>query len=337
MNPMWRPLPTRGRLTRVVFFLPDIQGHRTGGNVYNLNLLRNLPGVARVVSAGPVSYEGLPGSLALIDSLLFGKVTALSMRRVLLVHYLDLLADMDCESALREREGLSEYDGFVVTSDFSKRRLEESGVESRRIRVVPPGLPELCRERPLPGRRRVGTLRLLSVGGLVPGKGLDSLSEVLAGLSDCDWTWRIAGSDRLDAGFAKGFLKRTAGGVLADRFEFLGELEEDGLLDAYDESDILVHASVFESCGMVLREAASRGLPSVAYRTGGVAENFPESCGELLVTPGDREGFARVLRRLLSDEGFRADSARELHDFSRGFPGERESAEGFARALEGLA
>lgn len=64
-------------------------------------------------------------------------------------------------------------------------------------------------------------------------------------------------------------------------------------------ADVFLLPSRKEGLPLALLEAGSTGLPAVASRTGGIPEIIDEDENGLLVTPGDIDGLAAALTRLL--------------------------------------
>lgn len=87
---------------------------------------------------------------------------------------------------------------------------------------------------------------------------------------------------------------------LADAVSWTGYLATDQLVEAYRDADVLVHASRYEGFGLQILEAMAAGVPVVAARGGAV----PEVAGDaaILLPTGDPDGFAREVRRVLSDD-----------------------------------
>jgi glycosyltransferase involved in cell wall biosynthesis len=87
-------------------------------------------------------------------------------------------------------------------------------------------------------------------------------------------------------------------------------------------ADVYAHASYSESCPRVILEAMAHQLPILAAGVYGVVEQVQDKTNAYLVKPGDIDGFAAGLTRLLTDHGERcriANAARQTFIDAAGF------------------
>src|SRR5204863_7141560 len=75
---------------------------------------------------------------------------------------------------------------------------------------------------------------------------------------------------------------------------------------ALDDSTLLVLPSRSEGMGRVIVEAFCRGRPVVASRVGGIPDLVQDESNGLLVDPGDTDGIADALVRVLADSDLAA-------------------------------
>jgi phosphatidylinositol alpha-1,6-mannosyltransferase len=222
---------------------------------------------------------------------------------------------------------LRRLDRVIANSRATAILSEQAGVDRSRIGIVHPGVeipPELPHPDWVAGFRAEHGLGdrplLLSVGRLSERKGLrefvrDALPKIAAAHPDV--MLLVVGdapNDALHASVQTTDSIRAAaerGGVAAN-IKFLGVITD------YRKLGIVYcasHVHVFpvrqlpddpEGFGMVAVEAASHGLPTVAFATGGVTDAVAERVSGMLVAPGDYEGFAdAVLETLRTRETLR--------------------------------
>ena len=86
---------------------------------------------------------------------------------------------------------------------------------------------------------------------------------------------------------------------LKDRVRFLGFVED--LPSEMRLLDIQVHPSHIEGVPLALCEGMAAGLPVVASAVGGIPEILNHGATGVLVRPGDEEGFAQAVVRLINN------------------------------------
>lgn len=162
---------------------------------------------------------------------------------------------------------------------------------------------------------RPGELLVGIVGVLARWKGQREFLRMARRIVDQGFPARFAiiGGEIYDTAGERGFgleLREEARRLgLSERVAFTGHVRDPaGHLGALD---IVVHASTRpEPFGRVLIEAMALGRPLVAARAGGVLEIVEEERTALLHEPGDVDGMARAVARLLADPRLREELAR---------------------------
>jgi len=125
--------------------------------------------------------------------------------------------------------------------------------------VVTPGVDEALRAAP--AATSVGEERLLYVGRLDRGKGLDALLQILAGVKEQRPQVRLT---LVGEGPLRPQLERlVAGRGLASSVTFTGPLSPQAVGARYRGSRVLVHPTRQESFGLTVLEAMACGLPVV--------------------------------------------------------------------------
>lgn len=139
--------------------------------------------------------------------------------------------------------------------------------------------------------------RVLSVGRVVHQKGFDLGMRALAGLTELDWQWRIAGDGPQLVALQA--MAREYG--LSDRIQFLGWQTPEQLREQYAFANLFLFPSRHEGMPNVVLEAMARGLPVVATRIAGNEELVADGKTGILVPPEDMGALRESLRKILVD------------------------------------
>lgn len=201
--------------------------------------------------------------------------------------------------------------GIITPSQWSKRGLIIAGVDERRIVVIPHGAdPEIF--RPDPGLRAAARQRFnltgftfLSVGAMIPNKGIDLLLQAFAVVlerhPDCQLI--LKGNDALYP--SKDFLSRNLGSlptamqekVLARLIYMGGTVSMTDMAILYRSADAYVSPYRAEGFNMPVLEAAACGAPIICTE-GGSTDDFTHPDFTLRVT--SREVQMRYEEQIVS-------------------------------------
>lgn len=153
----------------------------------------------------------------------------------------------------------------------------------------------------------------LNAGSLYPVKGHNVLLRAFASMRDApESRLRIAGDGPLKPELEK--LAVQLG--IAERVEFLGEINHGQMPDVYRHADVYVQASWHESQGMAVLEAAACGLPVVGTAVGVLPE-----LGSA-VSVGYEAALAGAMRDALEERSLGV-RERIVNEFSLGVAVER--------------
>lgn len=188
---------------------------------------------------------------------------------------------------------------LVVCSDFMRERLLALGAPTAKLILIPNGIDPA----PIPyGPRALppGNRTLLSIGRLVPFKGLEHLLTALAqpSLRALQLRLQVVGDGPLLAALQA--RARELG--LADSVEFLGARTRDEVQSLLASADLYVAPAVIdaegntETQGVALLEAMASGLPVIASAVGGIPETLGEAAAAL-VPPGEPAALAEAIAR----------------------------------------
>jgi glycosyltransferase involved in cell wall biosynthesis len=219
---------------------------------------------------------------------------------------------------------LRSADRTVYFSDYMRQQGIELGAPSDRTRLIRKGVDlqqfsvsddreRVKRELGLPARPLV-----LTVGGLIPRKGIHHVIEALALLRERrDFTCVVCGEgpelSRLQQ------LSASAG--IADRVVFTGRVDRVTIAKYFAACDVFTLASSLEAAGNVLFEAMASGRPIVCTSGGGPQEYVADGETGYVVPVGDCRALSSRIDQLLGDAALAdrlgdAGRRRALREFS---------------------
>jgi len=209
-----------------------------------------------------------------------------------------------------ERRMVRRADHVITCSHYMRGHVADVfGVDEAKISVIPNGIDPS-------DLRAVGDLRalraeyaaapeklVLLVGRLVYEKGfqfaLDALPRVIRRVGGVRFI--VAGS-----GPHERELRAQAQRLgLLEHGTFLGWIGDDALHSLYRIADLCVVPSIYEPFGLVALEAMASGCPCLVADTGGLREVVPNHDVGLRFRSRDPASLARMLERVLTDDGLR--------------------------------
>ena len=104
---------------------------------------------------------------------------------------------------------------------------------------------------------------------------------------------------------------------------FTGELNDEDLIQLYNQASLFVYPSIFEGFGLPPLEAMSCALPVIATNTSSVPEVYPNE--EFLLNPFDEEKMAQKINLVLTDEKTRDELIKFSIENSKKFSWEKSA------------
>lgn len=213
------------------------------------------------------------------------------------------------------------YSDMVITiSENTKNLAVQKGISADEIEILYPGVdikPEFS--SPVDFRAKFNIHKkniLLSVGRLIPRKGIAEFIEYSLPkiIYECpDTVFVIIGGEaayalKKDCSVIDQIRKVVEDKNLTDHVILTGRVDDQTLWSAYQQADLFVfplrdEPGDIEGFGMVAVEAASFGLPSVAFSVGGVVDAIENNKSGFLITPGSYDEFSNIVIECLRNKG----------------------------------
>jgi glycosyltransferase involved in cell wall biosynthesis len=188
----------------------------------------------------------------------------------------------------------------VVVLGATARRfvIDELHVEPRRVEVVINGVPEPA--QPRTARAEGAPRRVLFLGNLSQRKGVSDLLQALA-LPRFDSTALevvlVGGGD------VAGYQAKARSLGLGDWVKFAGWCDQQQVAQLMAGTDVLVLPSYDEGLPLVILEALAHGVAVVCTPVGEIPAVLSDGVNACFVEPGDVEGIAASLQRVLREPG----------------------------------
>ena len=203
---------------------------------------------------------------------------------------------------------------FVAGSRYSAGELKRNGFAADRIRVIAPVPAALAEVAAVDPSSSGDPGRMLFVGQVIRGKGLDLLLRAAARLT-IDWHLDVVGEGR-QLEESRELAARL--GIQA-RVRFAGWVPHEDLGNWYARASLTVVPSRWpEPFGMIGLESMARGRPVVGFDSGGISDWLADGKSGILVPAGDVSLLAAALTRALSDGALLrrlgAGALRHCHD-----------------------
>jgi D-inositol-3-phosphate glycosyltransferase len=206
-------------------------------------------------------------------------------------------------------------DRIIATCSDEVFELTSMGIETGKVSIAPCGVDLGLFSPNGPADQRQRTHRILSVGRLVPRKGVDLVIRALPllgsfGFDDVE-LFIVGGSGDSCALHADPEVRRLldlAGELgVSEQVTLHGQVPRGAMPGIFRSADAVVCTPWYEPFGIVPLEAMACGIPVVAAAVGGLRDTVLDRATGLHVPPRDPEAIASALALLLGDAALRAE------------------------------
>lgn len=176
----------------------------------------------------------------------------------------------------------------LLTTKFSET--------SKQIQWLPNVLDPIFENTPitLTTTKKTTTFKVLNIGNLIPLKGQQELiKSFVTVFKDVDATLTIAGE-----GYLKVELQHLINSLgVKEKVSLIGLIPREEVITQLDNCNLFVLPSHYETFGVVLIEALSRGIPVISTYCGGPECIVTKNNG-ILVTPKNEDELANALLKM---------------------------------------
>lgn len=149
--------------------------------------------------------------------------------------------------------------------------------------------------------QQAGPLQLLFVGNVIERKGLHVLLRALQQLPPADFRLMVVGRLDMEPAYVRRLQQLIVAADLQAVVRILGPRQGQELTALYQQHQLMVLPSAYESYGIVYVEAQQFGLPVLGTTAGAAQEIIRPGENGYLITPEDHQQLAEVLQQLQRD------------------------------------
>ena len=220
------------------------------------------------------------------------------------------------------------------TEDEAKQLINLYDAEPSRVEVVHPGVDLDVFHPTIGARSRLGlpedAVVLMFAGRIQPLKAPDILLRAVRLMLDRDPDLRrrlvvpvVGGPSGSGLDHPESLAQLADSLGIADVVRFVPPVAQAVLADWYSAATLVCVPSYNESFGLVAVEAQATGTPVVAAAVGGLTTVVQDQRSGLLVDSHDPEDYARAMRRIVAEPGFRDELSRGALLHAQDFAWER--------------
>lgn len=204
---------------------------------------------------------------------------------------------------------------FITVSNSTEKELKKLGVKGKNIFVIHNGITLPNVKTDIQKEKKPTVLYL---GRISKDKGFRdavvSYKNIKNKISNLQ-LWIVGKEEKT------GMLKKLIGSDLQD-MEYFGFVSEEKKFELLKKAWILIHPSIKEGWGLTVIEAASQGIPTVAYNVPGLSDSIQDGKTGVLV-PENPELLAKAIEMLLKDKEKLKILARQAKEWSKNFDWEK--------------
>ena len=157
--------------------------------------------------------------------------------------------------------------------------------------------------------------RVLYIGRVDPEKSISYVVSAFSkALEEVPEAEMLIVGDGIDINHLK---KQVSNLGLSEKVKFTGKILPPDLTEIYKCGTLFATASETETQGIVLIEAAATGLPLIAVDKGAVSEICRDKENGELCRPGDVDGIAKAMVKILSDESLQKKYSKKSVEISK--------------------
>jgi glycosyltransferase involved in cell wall biosynthesis len=288
----------KNSLKKYTFFYPGNINQKTGGYIYENNILKfskknkfpiNFielssnypnPNIQDIKNLNKITNKIKSDNILIFDGLVLeGLHKSMNIfnnfKIIALIHhplYLEFNGKKSEEFFKRAIKIYKKIDYFIVTSHNTKKLLSETfKIKSSKISIVEPGIEKFKKFKKIPSVR----LNLLTCGSIIERKKYDYLIKEIKNIENIQVN--IVGDVSRESKYSNKIKKLISNNKLKNKVILHGKISQVKLESLYSNSDFYISTSEYEGFGMSLANAVLSKLPIISYKTSTIIKTIGKS------------------------------------------------------------
>ena len=278
----------KNKLQKFTFFYPGNINQKTGGYIYENNILKfskknkfpiNFielssnypePNIRDLKNLNKLTNNINPDNALIFDGLVLEGLNPSAnifdrFKIIALIHhplYLEFKGKKSQEFLKKAIKIYKKIDYFIVTSLSTKKLLSEKfKIKSRKISIVEPGIEKFKKYK----KHNSSKIKLLTCGSIIERKKYDYLIQEIKNITDIQL--HIIGDTSRESKYSNKIKKLINHNKLQNKFILHGKIAQSKLEKLYSICDYYISASEYEGFGMALANATISNLPIISFKT----------------------------------------------------------------------
>ena len=310
----------KNRLQKFTFFYPGNINQKTGGYIYENNILKfsktnkypinfielssNFPNpnIQDIENLHKITNNIKSDNILIFDGLvlegLHKSINILDHFKIIaLIHhplYLEFNGKKSEEFFKRAIKIYKKIDYFIVTSHTTKKLLSKTfKIKSSKISIVEPGIEKFKKYKKIPSKK----IKLLTCGSIIERKKYDYLINEIKNIDNIQLN--IVGDVSRESKYTNKIKKLISNNNLKNKIILHGKIPQVRLENLYSNCDFYISTSKYEGFGMSLANAVLSKLPIISYKTSTI-QNTIGKAGVLYFDSHNKD----TLKKLINDNCF---------------------------------
>ncbi len=186
---------------------------------------------------------------------------------------------------------------FITVSDSTKKDLIEWGIPKDKITIIHNGFSFFK----VPGVKKEKRKTILFLGALSKDKGIEEALETFSLIDSREKKWQLWVVGKSDIRYLNKLKLQCRTLSINKRVKFWGFVSENRKYELLSRAHIVINPSIREGWGLVVIEAASVGIPTIAFNVPGLRDSISNGHTGIICFDNTTKELARNIIKLIND------------------------------------